>query len=147
MSKVAVALNLLLLAASGLLRSACPFQLASEVEATIANSQRGRQPVTTVQRQGVEEDTLRTTTTLVNVPLSVVDRRGRSVTDLRQADFKLFDNGVEQKITNFEHVDVPFTVALLLDTSGSTQRVMRVRVLLPRPSLVRDGVNRQHAGL
>lgn len=68
-----------------------------------------------------EDDVLRTSTSLITIPAEVVDRNGRYAGNLRKEDFHLFENGVEQQITNFASVEEPFTVALLLDVSGSTQ--------------------------
>ena len=67
-----------------------------------------------------EGDVIRTDTNLVTVPVSVLDRDGRFISDLRRDQFKVFENGVEQKIAYFESTEKPFTVALFLDTSGST---------------------------
>ena len=53
--------------------------------------------------------------------MSVLDRNGRFIPGLRQQDFKIFENGVEQKIEIFNSVEQPFTVVLLLDMSNSTQ--------------------------
>ncbi|HZE72459.1 MAG TPA: VWA domain-containing protein [Pyrinomonadaceae bacterium] len=69
----------------------------------------------------VEGDVLRVDTSLVTVPVSVVDRNGKYVGDLKRQDFRIFEEGVEQKIAYFATVDQPFTVVLLLDTSGSTE--------------------------
>ena len=67
-----------------------------------------------------EGDVVRIDTSLVTVPVSVLDKDGRFISDLRREQFKVFENGVEQKIAHFESTEKPFTVALLLDTSGST---------------------------
>jgi VWFA-related protein len=67
-----------------------------------------------------EGDVIRIDTNLVTVPVSVLDREGRFISDLRRDEFKVFENGVEQNIAYFEPTEKPFTVALLLDTSGST---------------------------
>lgn len=67
-----------------------------------------------------EGDVVRIDTTLVTVPVSIMDRQGRFVPDLRREDFRVFENGIEQQIAYFEPTEKPFTVALLLDTSGST---------------------------
>jgi Ca-activated chloride channel homolog len=68
----------------------------------------------------IENDTLRVDTSLVMVPVSVMDRYGKYIPTLRRQDFKIFDQGVEQKIAYFATVDQPFTVALIIDTSNST---------------------------
>lgn len=72
------------------------------------------------QGETIEGDVLRIDTTLVTVPFSVKDRNGRYIPDLTRGDFRVFEEGVEQKITYFATIDQPFTVVLLMDTSGST---------------------------
>jgi len=69
----------------------------------------------------VEGDVIRFDTSLVTVPVSVMDRYGRYVPLLRREQFRLLENGVEQKIAYFATTDSPFSVVLLIDTSGSTQ--------------------------
>src|SRR5687767_6239904 len=68
-----------------------------------------------------EGDVIRVETSLVAVPVSVVDRHGRFIPNLKREDFTIFENGVQQQVAHFEPADKPFTVALLLDTSPSTQ--------------------------
>lgn len=65
------------------------------------------------------DEVVRVETSLVTVPVSVTDKDGRYVPDLQRSDFRLFENNVEQEIAFFASVDEPFTVLLLLDTSGS----------------------------
>jgi len=67
-----------------------------------------------------ENDVVRVDTSLVTVPVSVLDRQGRFVANLLKDDFRVFENGVEQPIAYFEPAEKPFTVALVLDTSAST---------------------------
>ena len=69
----------------------------------------------------VEGDVIRFDTALVTVPVSVMDRNGRYVPLLHREQFRLEENGVEQKIAYFATTDSPFSVVLLIDTSGSTQ--------------------------
>ena len=68
----------------------------------------------------VEGDVIRFDTSLVTVPVTVMDRNGRYVPLLRREQFRLTENGVEQKIAYFATTDSPFSVILLIDTSGST---------------------------
>ncbi len=68
-----------------------------------------------------EGDVVRVDTSLVTVPVSVLDRQGRFVPNLRREDFSVLENGTEQSIAYFEPAEKPFTVALLLDTSPSTK--------------------------
>jgi VWFA-related protein len=69
----------------------------------------------------VEGDVVRVDTSLVTIPVSVRDRQGRYAPDLRREDFRVFEDGEEQRVAYFATVDQPFTVALVLDTSGSTE--------------------------
>jgi len=74
----------------------------------------------TTDEEVSEGDVVRIETNLVTVPVSVLDRQGRFIADLKRDQFKVMENGVEQKIAYFEPTEKPFTVALVLDTSGST---------------------------
>jgi len=73
------------------------------------------------RQESADDDVVRVNTTLVTVPVSVMDRQGRFIPDLNQKQFRLFENGVEQEIAYFDNAEQPFTVALLLDTSDSTK--------------------------
>ena len=68
-----------------------------------------------------EGDVVRVETQLVSVPAVVTNGAGRPVAGLRTENFKLFENGQPQKITDFATTEAPFEIALLLDTSGSTR--------------------------
>lgn len=66
-------------------------------------------------------ETIRVETTLVTIPVSVTDRDGRYIPNLSKEDFRIYENGVEQKVAYFAPVEKPFTVALVIDTSNSTR--------------------------
>ncbi|MBP6004309.1 MAG: VWA domain-containing protein [Pyrinomonadaceae bacterium] len=68
-----------------------------------------------------ESEVIKVETNLVTMPVSVLDRDGRFISGLKQQDFKIFENGVEQKVDFFQSVEQPFTVILLIDVSPSTQ--------------------------
>ncbi len=65
-------------------------------------------------------ETLRIETNLITIPVSVFDRNGLYIPNIRQSEFKIFEDGVEQEIAYFSTTDKPFTVALVLDVSPST---------------------------
>ncbi|HMV46403.1 MAG TPA: VWA domain-containing protein [Blastocatellia bacterium] len=71
------------------------------------------------QQDPQQTDTIRTT--LVNVPVIVTDRIGRFTTGLERSDFIVREDGARQKIEDFSSTEAPFNVALLIDTSRSTQ--------------------------
>lgn len=60
-------------------------------------------------------------TGLVTVPVIVTDRYGRFATGLNRNQFTVREEGSPQKIEEFSSIESPFSVALLIDTSRSTQ--------------------------
>jgi len=79
------------------------------------------QPSATPPPEPEDVETLKTETDLVTVPLIATDRNGLYITDLRQEEFKISEDGVAQEIAFFGKVSAPFHVVLMLDTSSSTQ--------------------------
>ena len=85
-----------------------------------------QKPATTKQKDaGPEEvgegDVVRVETTLVSIPVSVMDRDGKYIPNLTKEDFHVWEDGVEQKVAYFASTEKPFTVVLMIDTSGSTR--------------------------
>lgn len=68
-----------------------------------------------------EGSIVRVSTSLITVPAVVMDRNGRYIPNLKKEDFRIYEDGVEQNVAYFASVERPFTVALMLDVSGSTQ--------------------------
>src|SRR5262245_38552736 len=56
---------------------------------------------------------------VVEVTVSVTDGTGRLITGLDKNDFQVFEDGVEQTITQFTDQRVPVSLGLLLDASDS----------------------------
>lgn len=92
---------------------------------TTANNGGQSSPAPHDTKSGPEEvdqnDIIRVNTTLVTIPVSVMDREGHYAPDLRKEDFRIWEDGVEQQIAFFATVDKPFSVVLMLDTSSSTR--------------------------
>ena len=92
-----------------------------------ANYPNNRQPEKQADQApaGPEEvdagDVIKVNTTLVTIPVSVMDRDGRYVPNLQKEEFRVWEDGVEQEVAFFQSVDKPFSVVLMLDTSPSTQ--------------------------
>lgn len=86
------------------------------------NSNSAPAPAATPAAADAKDDgeTLRIETNLITIPVSVFDRNGLYVPGLRQNDFKIFSDGVEQEIAYFGTSDKPFTVAIVIDVSPST---------------------------
>jgi Mg-chelatase subunit ChlD len=68
-----------------------------------------------------DDGTIKLETSLVTIPASVVGRDGKYIPNLKKRDFRLYEDGIQQDIANFNSVEVPFNVILLLDTSSSTK--------------------------
>ena len=66
--------------------------------------------------------TIRSTVELVNVPVTAKTKRGQRVIDLNLDEMKIFEDGVEQKITHFEReTRTPLRIGLVIDTSNSAR--------------------------
>jgi Ca-activated chloride channel family protein len=69
---------------------------------------------------------IRVDVSLVNVGFSVRDEKGNLVTNLTQDDFEITEDGVPQKISFFARsTDVPLTLGLIMDVSGSQQSFVK----------------------
>ena len=69
----------------------------------------------------IDNDVLKVETDIVNIPVKISDKQGRFIAGLKQENFKIFEDGVEQQIEYFSNEQQPFTVALILDMSYSTK--------------------------
>ena len=66
-----------------------------------------------------EQAQFRADTRLVVLHASVVDRGGRLVTNLPQSAFKVYEDEVAQQLKLFRREDVPLSLGLVIDNSGS----------------------------
>jgi len=80
-----------------------------------------KEPVKSEPEEVGAGDIIRVNTSLVTLPVSVMDRDGRYVPNLQKEDFRIWEDNVEQEVAFFSSVDKPFSVVLMLDTSPSTQ--------------------------
>ncbi len=79
--------------------------------------------------------TFRTDTRLVDLHATVVDKQGHLVLGLPESAFKLYEDGVQQVITNFRRGDVPVSLGLIIDNSAS-MRDKRAKVASAALALV-----------
>jgi Ca-activated chloride channel homolog len=75
--------------------------------------------VTASKAQGSNIYTLHENVDEVLLPCTVVDQSGNLITDLTQADFRVWEDNVPQALTSFDHRDVPISLGILVDNSGS----------------------------
>lgn len=66
----------------------------------------------------------KTTTQLVLVPVTVVDRNGKTLSNLQAEDFKIFEDQKPQRIVSFSSEDAACSVGLVLDVSGSMRNTL-----------------------
>lgn len=72
-----------------------------------------------------EDEVVRVDTTLTNVLLSAIDKSKRFVTTLKKEDVRVLEDGVPQEIFTFnQQVDLPLTLAIVIDTSISQERTL-----------------------
>ncbi len=87
--------------------------------------------------------TIKVDVKLVRLLVSVKDAKGELVGSLEKPDFSVYDSGVKQDIAIFEHhTEVPLSVSLLIDTSGSTSSNLRYEITSVEKflrALVREG--------
>lgn len=75
----------------------------------------------------IEEDDepIKIDTEVVNILFSAQDKNRRLLTDLKQEDIRILENGQQQEITYFgRQVDLPLSLAILIDTSASQERTL-----------------------
>ena len=74
-----------------------------------------------------QEPSFKVDVQLVRLLVTVKNPAGDLVGSLESRDFDLFDSGVKQNITLFEHqTNQPLSVTLLIDTSGSMAKDLKV---------------------
>ena len=85
-------------------------------------------PATPAENTEISEgDVIRVDSQLVTMNISVIDRgTNRGLMGLGQADFRLFEDGQEQRIVQFDSSAAPFDMVLLIDLSGSTREVVKL---------------------
>src|SRR6266542_5555751 len=68
-----------------------------------------------------QESSIKDQVEMVSLPVVVTNREGKQITDLEKEDFRVFEDREPQIIAGFSPTEEPFSIALLLDTSGSTE--------------------------
>lgn len=72
-----------------------------------------------------DDEIIKIDTEVVNVLFTAQDRSKRLLTSLKQEDVKILEDGKEQEITAFSRqVDLPLSLAILIDVSGSQERTL-----------------------
>jgi len=90
-----------------------------------APAQQSAQTQPATQDAGSAQGNFKVSVQLVNVPVTVLDKRGIPVIDLTQRDFRVFENGVLQTINYFRQEPAPpLRIGLIVDTSNSARPLL-----------------------
>lgn len=81
----------------------------------------GQQQPDAAAAQGAQAPSFRAGVEVVSMSVTVTDGAGKYVTDLEQGQFQVFEDGVQQDITQFNRTNLPIALALLIDTSASME--------------------------
>jgi len=72
-----------------------------------------------------DDEVIKVDTDIVNVLFTAQDRNKRLLTSLKQGDVKILEDGKPQEITAFSRqIDLPLSLAILIDVSGSQERTL-----------------------
>jgi VWFA-related protein len=88
--------------------------------------------LSTVPAQDKDDEIIKVDSATVVLNATITDSGGKPALGLKQVQFKIFEDGTEQKIDFFEAEKTPFAAIILLDTSGS----MEARVSLARSAAI-----------
>ena len=116
------------------IRAAFSILTVSLVALTVHAQQQGKKASQTPEDVG---QVFKVDTRLVVCNAIVVDRNGHLVTDLKQSNFAVMENGQPQAIRVFKREDVPVSMGLVIDNSGS-MRSKRAKVAAAALALVKD---------
>jgi VWFA-related protein len=100
-------------------------QILDDLLAPVKSKENGESSKTVEARQAATEEegiaVFRSDVRLVALNVSVTDKDGAPLTDLKPEEFEVLEGDVPQEIRHAGSEDVPFNLALLLDLSGSTR--------------------------
>jgi Ca-activated chloride channel homolog len=107
--------------------SLCSAKFSSAQSAVTQNPANGGEGEVPVFRGGTQ---------LVDLHVSVLDKNGKLVTDIPESSFKVYENAVEQPVKIFRREDVPVSMGIVIDNSGS-MRDKRAKVAAASLALVK----------
>jgi VWFA-related protein len=137
-------------------RASLPLRLLVMLSLALGAVRPQTQQGTPSQKKADDEDVVKVGSHLVNVDVSVKDKHGNYVNDLKAEDFAVYENGVRQKV---EFFNPPLagnrTTGVLMAGGGATQPAdssnitPRAQAAMPRNiiSLVLDGLNTDPANM
>lgn len=113
-----------------LLRMACLAALAAVGPLCASSFAQQKPPVAPPMRNipaPPNSGQIRANVDLVVLPVTVIDKEGKFVETLKENNFQVFEDGQQQTLSVFKREDIPVTIGLVIDNSGS-MRTKRPRV-------------------
>src|SRR6185295_18705222 len=97
-------------------------------ETTQQNAAAYASPSPTPRREELPQDSdevIKVETNLTNIFFTAADKNKRFITDLKAEDIRIFEDGQPQDIFTFQqNIDLPLSLAILIDTSASEERTL-----------------------
>ena len=85
-------------------------------------------PTPTRPREELPQDSdevIKVETNLTNIFFTAADKNKRFIGDLKADDIRVFEDGQQQEIFTFQtNIDLPLSIAILIDTSASEERTL-----------------------
>ena len=99
--------------------------LAAMLAALLLSPATSSQSTPPASQSAKPDDQLKLSTDLVSLKVTVADSFGRVVTGLRQENFEIYDDKVQQQIAHFIEADAPISIGIIYDVSGSMDGIIR----------------------
>jgi VWFA-related protein len=92
-----------------------------------------------------DDDTIKISTNLIQIDVTVTDKNGNIVADLKPEDFEVFENGKKQEISNFTFISINPRTQKLEATIPPKAQKGQVSIPIPPVKLKQEEVRRTYA--
>ena len=106
-----------------LLVALCCLVVPLSLEQPLAQ-QRQQQPIEEEADRPAGQTTIRVGVSQIRIDITVQDKKGNLIQGLKRDNFLVFEDKVEQEITNFSPVEAPMTAVLIVEFSNYINRVL-----------------------
>src|SRR5687768_3141713 len=99
--------------------------LSAKNEAAVASASPSPTPRTREELPQDSDEVIKVETNLTNIFFTAADKHKRFVSNLKAEDIRVFEDGQQQDIFTFQtNIDLPLSLAILIDTSASEERTL-----------------------
>lgn len=92
-----------------------------------------------------DDDSIKISTSLIQIDVTVRDKSGKIVTDLKPEDFEIYENGKKQDITNFSFISIDGQTKKAENTAQQKNSKGQVVIPIPPVKLKQEQVRRTYA--